>query len=174
MAKRTEVLANVAFIVLCIILIVKALTGPAETPAAAAVRAAAPAPRPMYQPGETIAVPGVDFAKADRTLLLVIRSTCKYCTESMPFYKDLAGDRRPAGNVRIVALSPDEIPISHAYLGTYSVKLDEVVKVPLTALKVRGTPTAILVDKVGTVLNLWPGMLDAARQQEVLVALNAS
>jgi hypothetical protein len=83
MAKRTEVLANVAFIVLCLVVAAVVagqalgwLPRPAAAPqSAAAPRPPAPAPRPMYQPGETIAVPGVDFAKADKTLLLVIRST---------------------------------------------------------------------------------------------------
>jgi peroxiredoxin len=176
MTRRLEVLANAAFLIVCV-MVTAVLGRQLVWPTAPAVVAGAPsrpapAPRPVYQPGERIELAGVDFTKSDKTLLLVIRSTCKYCTESMPFYKGLAGNRVLKSNVRIVGVSPDEIPVSEAYLGQYQLKLSGVVKIPLGALKVRGTPTAILVDRNAVIKQVWPGLLDEVRQQEVIRAIS--
>jgi hypothetical protein len=175
MSRRLEVLANAAFLVVCVMVTAvlgRQLVWPAAPAAASAPARPAPAPRPVYQPGERIELAGVDFTKSDKTLLLVIRSTCKFCTESMPFYKDLAGGWASTSNVRIVAVSPDDIPVSEAYLGQYAVKLTDVIKIPLSALKVRGTPTAILVDRSGVIKQMWPGLLDEIRQKEVIRAIS--
>jgi hypothetical protein len=126
MSRRLEVLANAAFLIVCVMVTAvlgRQLIWPNAPIAAGAPARPAPTPRPVYQPGERIELAGVDFTKSDKTLLLVIRSTCKYCTESMPFYKGLAGDSKLTATVRIVAVSPDDIPVSEAYLGQYQVKL---------------------------------------------------
>jgi hypothetical protein len=172
MGRRLEVLANAAFLVVCAMaaaVLGRQLIWPNAT--THGDNPERPFARMEYQPGDRIELAGVDFTKAEKTLLLVIRSTCKYCTESMPFYEDLAGNWGSTPEVRIVAVSSDDIPVSLEYLGQYQVKLAHVVQVPVDALKVRGTPTAILVDRTAVVRQLWPGFLDEARQKEVIRAL---
>jgi hypothetical protein len=178
MARKLEILANVGFLTVCVLLAgvlgrqllwpsAPALAGPA--PPVNAIRPA----QVLSQPGDRLTLENVDFSKAEKTLLLVIRSTCKYCTDSMPFYRALAGQRPSVPKLRIVAVSPDDVPISLKYLGLYRVQLDDVVKVPLSALKVRGTPTAILVDRASTIRQIWPGVMDEVRQKDLLRAINA-
>ena len=46
-------------------------------------------PLDLYEPGELVdeAVGNSLVEGTDRTLLLFVRSTCPYCTSSMPFYQ---------------------------------------------------------------------------------------
>lgn len=46
--------------------------------------------------------------------------------------------------------------------------------VPLEKLKISGTPTLLLVDKTGTVLNAWIGMLSPRQELEVMRATTAA
>jgi hypothetical protein len=89
----------------------------------------------------------------------------------MPFYRMLMSLRKAEPDIRVVGLSPEDISVSDQYLQKHQVRFDSVLKVPLSRLKVRGTPTAILVDRAGVVQAIWPGMLDEAKQQELLLTL---
>jgi hypothetical protein len=53
-------------------------------------------------------VPGVAFGDSPVTLVLYVKSTCMYCTDSMPFYRRLAGlDLKRKGVLRIVFASSE-------------------------------------------------------------------
>ena len=173
MARRIEILANLAFMVLCIVGIVlgvQAVTRPASVAAnSGPVPPTARTLPPLYEPGDKLTIDGVDFKAANKTLLLVIRSTCRFCTESMPFYKTLMAAR--SSQARIVALTPETVEVGAGYLGSHGVQLDAVVSTPLTAVKVRGTPTAILVSNAGSVEKVWQGRLDSKSELEVIAGL---
>lgn len=173
MVRRIEILANLAFLLLCtvgIVLGVQAMSRPTPVVANGPPTPARSAP-PLYQSGERITIDGVDFTAAPKTLLLVVRSTCRYCTDSMPFYKTLASAPTSGRRARIVALTPEAVEVGAEYFDSFGVKLDGVVSTPLTALKVRGTPTAILVSSTGVVEKVWQGRVDSKTELEVAAAL---
>jgi thioredoxin-related protein len=125
----------------------------------------------MYQPGETIEVPGVDFSVADQTLVLVVRKGCGWCERSMPFYREITANKSLTERTRLVAAAPDPVAVSIEDLAKSGVRFEQVVQVSLGQVRVRGTPTAILVGQDGKVRKIWPGWLSDERQQEVLSAL---
>jgi hypothetical protein len=166
LTKRIELLANIAIIVVALLLggvLVKRylLPQPAQS-------AAAPAP---IAPGTKLAVPGVEWAKSKQTLLLVLSDTCHFCTESAGFYQRLAQERAKRNDVRLVAMLPQEPAKGEAYLSKLGVTVDQLGQVPLSAVNVRGTPTLILVDNSGTVIESWVGKLPAEQEAEVISRL---
>ena len=67
-------------------------------------------------------IAGVSYAQAPRTLMIIVRSTCKFCNESMPFWKRLMERRGTGGDsnrLRVVAVSDEPVPISTEYLRRY-------------------------------------------------------
>ena len=174
MERRVQFATSIAFLLLCLIgsaLGVKALVAaPPPVRATTAVQPPRPQP-PTYAVGEQIKVTGVDFRASAQTLVLVVRKGCRFCDESMPFYKQLGDDAAIAKTSRLVIAAPDDEVVSREELAKQAVRVDQVVKVKGGELKVRGTPTAILVDRGGTVRQVLIGRLDETKQRDLVAVL---
>lgn len=92
----------------------------------------------------------------------------------MPFYKQLGDDPAIAKRTRLVIAAPDDETVSREELAIRDVRVDQVIKVSAGQLKIRGTPTAILVDRSGAVRQVLIGRLDEAKEQELVGMLKAS
>lgn len=160
--KRIELAANLAIIIVAVliglVLVKNYLLSNSSAPGAGDYRVPA---------GTRVPLPSVDWSGNGRTLLLVLQKGCHFCTESAPFYKELAG-RAAQGKVRLVAVLPQETADAKQYLNSLQIPIDDVRQSSLDALGVRGTPTLILVDARGTVEDSWVGKLPAEREAEVL------
>ena len=123
----------------------------------------------MYTVGESMEeLPGVDYGRAARTLVLSIHSTCGFCTASMPFYRKILEQRtvRSAASVlQVVAVSREDRTVSGNYLGEHGVYPDEVVAATLRSSR---TPTLVLVDRSSRILAAWGGQVSGAVEDEVL------
>jgi hypothetical protein len=131
-----------------------------------------PTPDVVWKAGDRLpAIADLDFSKAERTLLLFLSSRCTFCTRSMPFYGKLVSTRQESGaSVRFVALSTEPRASLLAYTQAHGVVLDQIISIDrgqLPPLKMRGTPTLVLVDDVGSVLQHWRGMLPPSGEAEV-------
>jgi hypothetical protein len=162
LTKRLEQLANVAIIVVALllggVLVKRYLLSQAESPPAQA----------RLQPGTKLSVPGVEWGKNERTLLLVLSTSCRFCTESSPFYQRLAQEKAKKEGVGLVAVLPQSVGESQKYLNNLGVSVDDIKQAGLDALQVRGTPTLIMADRTGTVVESWVGKLPAEAEGEVL------
>lgn len=118
----------------------------------------------------TVSSLDIDWRRSKQTLLLAVSSTCHFCTESAPFYKQLAKEH---GNTRLIAVLPQSIDQGERYLEELGVGVDGVKQVTLSSINIKGTPTLILVDSDGLVVNTWVGKLSEAQQQEVLSKLRS-
>lgn len=151
---------------------------PTRSLAAVPSRASNVAPLAEYRTGEKL--PGssrLDLSRADHTLLLFVRSTCAYCTASMPFYRKLTDARSKSGvslNLTVVSSEPQEV--LESYIKQYGVAADASVSLPdpeLRQYKVRGTPTLVLADRDGVVRKVWVGQLREQAEREVLDLVSA-
>lgn len=135
-------------------------------------RLGATEPRGRLAPGSTLpTLPGVSYGKRPFTLILFQRSTCQFCTQSMPLYATLAQmiDRN---RIQFVSASAEDRAVSERYLQQYNVSPDVVVQLnPSVAYPIEGTPTVVLVDKDGTVRDSWVGLLDSQGEKDVKHAL---
>lgn len=132
-----------------------------------AVRTSSVPPRAPEE-GTQLSVPGVSWADSNQTVVLALSDKCHYCTESAPFYQRLSRDLSKRSDVRLVAVFPQDVGAGKKYLDGLGVPVGQVVQAPLDSLRVRGTPTLVIVDKNGTVTQSWVGKLSPERESEVL------
>jgi hypothetical protein len=104
--------------------------------------------------------------EARRVVLLHVRSTCGFCTASMPFYRKLASLRAAGNKIVVVGSEPDAV--LSAYLAKQGLKPDDVVQINRQFFRDNTTPLVVVTDSARTVLRSWMGMLDGAGEQEVL------
>jgi hypothetical protein len=160
MPRGIERTANIAIIVLCAIVAVQAVRKFRD-----------PAPRSISPPkaGERLAaIPSVDYGTAPLTLVMALRQSCKYCAESMPFYRDLVTQRTKRGvPLRLVVVAPESKSETETYLRDQHLSVDMVVQSELSRISVPGTPTLILVDRQGVVRGSWIGKISV--DQEAIV-----
>lgn len=163
LSRKIEVIANIAIIVVAILLgftLAKNYFWPTSKDAAS---------RPsVNMVGRKLSLPDVDWAKNERSLVLVLQSNCRFCTESAPFYRELLKRQAAQPNLKLLAVLPDSIDDSKAYLGSLGVIIGEIRQSSLSSIGVAGTPTLLMVDNTGTVTNEWRGRLDSAGEAEII------
>jgi peroxiredoxin len=122
----------------------------------------------------TQSLPGVDWAKNKRTLVLALSTQCHFCTESAPFFQRI--QKETAKGLKMVAVLPQAVDESRKYLEGEGVQVDDVKQATLSAIGVTGTPTLLLVDNSGRVADVWQGKLQQGQEGQVLAVLkkNAS
>lgn len=115
--------------------------------------------------GSKLTLPDIEWPRDDQTLVLALSNTCRFCTESATFYQQLIRER---GNVRTIAVLPQAVGESRKYLGGLNVRVDHIKQMTLQSIGVEGTPTLILLDRNGAVLDSWVGKLSSTDQSRVL------
>lgn len=169
LTKKIEVAANVTIIILAIVIMAvlakKFLFEPK-------IESMEPKPIPV---GAKIEVPKVDWQQNQKTLLLVISDSCRFCTDSAGFYKKVAQEAAQS-NTSLVAVFPEKTTADNAqnYLKSIELPVKDVRQVPFESINVQGTPTLILVDGKGAVTNSWVGKLPPSGEEEVLSKVKCS
>lgn len=169
LAKKVEVAANVGIVVVAIML-VGIFARQYLLPGQGQNQAGTASARRMPRSGDTVALDGVDWRGNGKTLLLAVSTTCRFCTQSSPFYQRLV---REHGDAQLIALLPQTVGEGQAYLKNLGVEINEVRQITLDNLGVSGTPTLILVDSSGKVTGAWMGALTPAQENEVITRLRA-
>jgi len=115
----------------------------------------------------------LSYNGAPRTVLLFVKSSCVFCTDSMSFYRELgqsAGHR--AGQYRIVAASIESESDTRVYLRSHGVEVDQIVSFSLQDnVKVPVTPTLMVVNSRGTVEHMWVGFQRQDGQRKIVSSL---
>lgn len=123
-----------------------------------------------YQAGDVLpALKDYSYSNAEATLVLAVRSTCGFCTQSMPFYGRLIDDvKRANRKIKIVAVSTDSTVVLQRYFESHGIALESLRTVSAGYLRIVGTPTILLADSSGVVKTVWIGLLDPAQEAAVL------
>ena len=117
--------------------------------------------------GTKISLPEISWEQNKKTLLLVLQKDCHFCSESMPFYKTLVQKSKEKG-IKLVAVLPNSREESIQHLKENGVEIQEVIQASSKNINVQGTPTLILTNDKGEVLNSWIGKLPSEKEQEVI------
>ncbi|HKR12924.1 MAG TPA: hypothetical protein VJT15_12770 [Pyrinomonadaceae bacterium] len=169
-ARKLEIGAHVAIIVVailvCVVLVKNYLLPRNEPPNA-------PALQQQVAAGARLSLPDVDWAKNRRTLVAVLSTSCRFCTESASLYQQIAAERSKREDVKTIALFPQTVADAQQYLSGLGVTVDEIKQVEPSAVNARGTPTLLLVDDTGTVKKVWVGKLPPNKEAEVLTELRS-
>lgn len=146
-------LADIAIIMLCLAVGYKYLVSrPTEPPSEVASN------ERYVRGGQVDPVDGIDFHTADRSLLIFVRSTCSFCTASMPFYSRLVEAAvGSTGRLQVAMLSTEPVATTRRYIAAHQIDPDRVLVGQGANFKIAGTPTIVLVDAKGKVLRVWRG-----------------
>lgn len=127
-----------------------------------------------YSPGSAIgSIDGIDFSTGRGTLLLFASSRCRYCTDSMPFYRKLATIPTSENQWRFVVVGREPAEILQGYVQSHALTSVKIISIAPGVVRVRATPTLILVDTRGRVVREWRGQLQPRQEEEVIGAIRA-
>jgi thiol-disulfide isomerase/thioredoxin len=119
--------------------------------------------------GSSLKVPGLNFNQQHKSFVLAISTTCHFCKDSMPFYRELS--MKTQGKVDLIAVLPQKVDEANVFLGSSSVMATKVVSASLDTLGVTGTPTLLLVDSQGKVQKEWMGELNDEQKKQVFAEI---
>lgn len=124
--------------------------------------------------GQTVSLSEVNFKATKMTVLLALSTRCRFCDQSIPFYQKLVSLRREKGvRFQTVGAFRESGEAAREYLSAKGLGLDTVVAGSPINLEIEGTPTLILINGEGKVIQEWEGFLDETRQKEVIEKLMA-
>ena len=115
--------------------------------------------------GQEVRLPGADWRGVPFSVLLQISSTCRFCNESMPFYRQLVAARQ--AKVPVIVVSRDAVAVMRKHLADEQVNVDKVLYSRPEAFPT-GTPTVCIVDSKGLVRRAFIGKLDSSGEKELL------
>lgn len=120
--------------------------------------------------GSRLAVPGMNLPKTPGLALVVaVRSDCHFCTESLPFYREVDRRRKIARvPVPLFFISTDPVERLRAFVEGAEISPDAIMSVDFRALGVAGTPTLAVIDSAGIVKRAFYGRLTERNAREVL------
>lgn len=127
-------------------------------------------PAPAYAAGDRIDVPAAWYQTAPRTLVLFARASCGACQTAQPFLKELVGSVVESGDAVVLvghAGSREEDAVFAKSLGVG----DAAILSAPDDIRVRVTPTLVLVDKTGTILHAWEGVGPPDKQKLIAAAI---
>lgn len=164
-----ERIGQLAFIAMCLVVCAVGIQRLLASPVAAPGR---PAP---LQPGTKVDLhQALKPNRAQGSLVLALSTNCQYCTDSMPFYRTLAAlDVVSDGRIQLAAVSLQPEEQMRAYLESHQIAVRPVVLFRDSGLAIRGTPTVVLVDRSGTVVNSWAGQLQPAEEAALVREVQA-
>jgi hypothetical protein len=165
-AKKIELIANVAIIVIaCLLATVLVRQHLFAKPAEVSVKEQPAGPRAS---SPSVTSLDINWAANRQTLILAISSSCHFCTASAPFYQKLVQNK---SKTKLIAVLPQSVQEGENYLKRLGVAVDEVRQLDFNQIGVQGTPTLLLVDRSGVIRNSWVGKLPSDKESVVPNAL---
>jgi peroxiredoxin len=121
--------------------------------------------------GRTILLPGVDFFRSEKTLLLFLQPDCDICIKSMPFYRKLLDKFQDAADVSLVLITPNEPEVAREFFKKEGLSFNTVLQGKRGLIGVQLSPTLILADSTGMVHGQWIGQLSPQQETDVWTML---
>ena len=126
---------------------------------------ARPAPA-AYVAGQQIDVPAAWYAGAPQTLIVFARASCTACERAQPFLKTLVGRMQGRGGAMMAHPAGSEQD-DRNFARSLGIDADRVMITP-AGLRVKATPTIVIVNAHGTIVQAWEGAARTEVQAEML------
>jgi hypothetical protein len=134
------------------------------------VKPAAATREMAYRTGQTIDVPVEWYQSSPYTVVIFARASCGACQTAQPFLKQLVAGLKGRASV-VLAGSEFERDDDAAYGRAIGLK-DQSLQVAPAGLKVRATPTLVIVNQRGEVLGAWEGVGPPTQQSVIAKAID--
>lgn len=171
-SDRTINRAATTMVMTCVLLLgatVVAVAWPRITHTLGVTAPAAPR-EAAYRTGQTIDVPAEWYRSSPYTVVLFARASCGACQTAQPFFKQLVAGLKGRASV-VLAGSEQEREDDAAYGRALGLKDPSLLVAP-AGLKVRATPTLVLINQRGEVLGAWEGVGPPERQTTIAKAID--
>jgi peroxiredoxin len=127
---------------------------------------------PAYATGQKVDVPAAWYEGSEHTLIVFARASCSACEKAQPFLKDLV--TKLDGLATAVMGHPAGAPEDdQKFANSVGITTEHVFET-VPGLRVKATPTLVLVDRQGRVLSAWEGVGKADHQTDILTAFQSS
>lgn len=123
----------------------------------------------LLQLGAEVPLRDVDWTSAPVTLVFALSTGCHFCSESAPFYSALLASDRTGWNA--VGVLPQSLEDAERYTRSLNYSLPQTKRVNLLDLGISATPTLMLVDSKGKLLQQWVGKLSPEEEADVAAHL---
>jgi thioredoxin-related protein len=87
----------------------------------------------------------------------------------VPFYQRLVKELSNQTKTHIIAVLPENPDESRKYLEEKMLKIPDTIQISSKEIQVRGTPTLLLINDTGTVLEQWTGKLPNKSVEEQVI-----
>ncbi|MDQ3803897.1 MAG: thioredoxin family protein [Acidobacteriota bacterium] len=133
-----------------------------------------PRPEAGLRRGSTIVTPpGLNSGGSPQILLVAMTTGCQFCTDSIPFYNQMKAQQSNIKGTRIVAVFPDSKDEVEKYVRQRQLNIESVAEVDFRLLGIPATPSLILLDGNGKVLDFWIGKLSGEDERQAVNAVSA-
>ena len=130
-----------------------------------------PVPRELaYKTGQTIDVPAEWYQSSPYTVVLFARASCGACQNAQPFFKQLVTGLK--GRAAVVLAGGEQGQDDDAQYGRALGLKDPAIRVAPDGLKVRATPTLVLINRRGEILGAWEGVGPPEQQTTIAKAID--
>jgi rhodanese-related sulfurtransferase len=157
---------DVGIVLFCILVALNMYVGSGESEPAMTAHA------PLVQPGRSLSLPGVDWTRASRHVILLVSPSCPTSLHNAPLYSEVSRQAEANAGVRFVALaaeSPDEV---RKWLKVARVESSDVIQfVDLISLGFFTVPTVLLLDQDGVVTDLLAGAAELADVDRFIIRM---
>ena len=122
-------------------------------------------PTMPYLPGGHIDAPADWYASRPRTLIVFARASCGACRKAQPYFQQLV--EFVAGRAAVVVAGGADARDQDAEFARLIGINDTGFKLVPAGLRVRATPTLVLVDRQGRILAAWEGVGPPEKQNAI-------
>jgi len=126
--------------------------------------------------GARVPLSDIDWSKASRTLVMVLKKDCPFCQASMPFYRRLTDEAVRRGDIQTVLIFPKTESDIQAYVKENDLSSNQVLqedfRSTLLPFGITSAPTVMITGKSGIITQMWVGQLSEGYQLEVTNALD--
>lgn len=117
-------------------------------------------------------IPSVDYAKSTQTLVIALSSRCDHCNESIHFFKQLLEANTGKSDLtRIVAVFPEKLEEVLSYITQHQFDINPISGIDHKALSLPGTPSVVLINSEGKILNFWIGKPSKVAEKEIMESI---
>jgi len=120
-------------------------------------------------------IPSVDYGKSPQTLVVALSARCEHCNESIPFFKRLlevnAGKN---DSTRIVIVFPEKAEEVRSYIAQQQLNISSIPGIDYKALNLPATPSVVLINSTGRILNFWIGTSSKDAENEIMESITTN
>ncbi len=108
------------------------------------------------------------IGRNEKLIMIALTPNCSYCLQSLPFYKTLLEQRKDEITVVAAIDTSMVIELQKRLLERQRVFVDTLIGIPTQEWGIHAVPTIISLNEFAEVKNVWIGLLDEIREEEVL------